>query len=108
MSIISAHRLLRSARRRVVIAVAVMVVGGALIAHHGMPSDMHAIPAAAMCLAVIGTAVAAAGIALWIDLGRLARPLAVLWVLHPAPMSAPRSAPVRAGPLFVVLQVLRR
>jgi hypothetical protein len=34
--------------------------------------------------------------------------MAVLWVLHPAPVSAPRSAPVRAGPLFVVLQVLRR
>jgi drug/metabolite transporter (DMT)-like permease len=108
MSIISAHRLLRSARRRVVLAVAVVVVGGALVAHHGMPTDMHAMPAAAMCLAVIGTAVAAAGIALLVDLGRLARPMAVLWVLHPAPVSAPRSAPVRAGPLFVVLQVLRR
>ncbi|MDX6703059.1 MAG: hypothetical protein QOF26_3285 [Baekduia sp.] len=110
MSIISAHRLLRSARRRVVLAVALLVVGGALVAHHGVPAamDIHAMPAAAMCLAVIGTAVAAAGIVMLADLGRLARPMAVLWVLHAAPVSAPRSAPVRAGPLFVRLQVLRR
>jgi hypothetical protein len=108
MSIISAHRLLRSARRRIVLAAAVLVVGGALVAHHGMPMDMHAMPAAAMCLAVIGTGVAAAGIALLVDLGRRRRPTALLWVLHAAPVSAPRTAPVRAGPLFVRLQVLRR
>ena len=108
MSIISAHRLLRSARRRVVLAVALLVVGGALVAHHGMPTDMHIMPAATMCLAVIGTTVAAARIALLVDLGQLRRPRAVLWVPHATPVSAPRSAPVRAGPLFVRLQVLRR
>jgi hypothetical protein len=108
MSIISIHRLLRSARRRLALVVALLVVSGAVVAHHGVPMDMHAMPAAAMCLAVIGTAVLAAGAALLAVIGAPMRAVATLWQPHPSPTRAPRSAPVRAGPLFVRLQVLRR
>jgi hypothetical protein len=40
--------------------VAVLALAGLVAAHHGMPMDMHAMPAAAMCLAVVGAGVAVA------------------------------------------------
>ncbi|HWH93878.1 MAG TPA: hypothetical protein VNT03_08450 [Baekduia sp.] len=108
MSLIAANRLLRRARRHLLVAAAVLVSAGAVAAHHGMPIDMHAMPAAAMCLAVLGGAAVAAGSALVLASRQALPRFSACWVPHQAPVGRPRSAPARAGPLFVCLQVLRR
>lgn len=108
MSLITVHRLLRRARRRILLAVALVAVVGVVVAHHGMPMDMHEMPAAAVCLAVVGTAVVAFGAAVLAVTARRGPAAVALWVPHGPPARAPRTAPVRAGPLFARLQVLRR
>ncbi|MCW3046847.1 MAG: hypothetical protein JWO74_1131 [Solirubrobacterales bacterium] len=87
---------------------AMIAVAGAVAAHHSIPADMHDMPAGVTCVAVLG-----AGIAVATAIGLLA--LRRTWA---APdewrptwtwIGAPRSAPVRAGPLiFLRLQILRR
>jgi hypothetical protein len=67
---------------------------------------MHAMPTAAVCLAVVG-----AGIAITAAIGgafpaRLALPGD--WLIPAGPPSRPRSVPARAGPLYLRLAVLRR
>jgi hypothetical protein len=108
MSLIATHRLLRSARRRLLLAVAVLAVLGTVAAHHGMPSDMHAMPAAAMCLAVVGAFAAVA-------LTAAVAPAGLRWPSRGLPsftlrvyFSAPPRAATRDGPLHLRLQVLRR
>ncbi len=101
------HRRLRSVRYRIALACALMAVSGAVIVHHNVPMDMHAMPDAAICLAIIGGAAAAVAI----RLATLRRPRltpGLLWVPHTPPVARLMSAPVRAGPLFIRLQVLRR
>jgi hypothetical protein len=88
--------------------VVLLVTGGAVAAHHGMPMDMQAMPGAAVCLAVLGGAVMAAGSAPFRASLRLLQNFSACWVAHQAPIRRPRSVPARAGPLFVRLQVLRR
>jgi hypothetical protein len=108
MSLIAASRLLRRARRHLLVAAALLVTSGAVAAHHGMPMDMHAIPAGAMCLAVLGGVAAAAGYALLRTAPRVLPAPSACWATHEAPIRRPRSVPARAGPLIVRLQVLRR
>lgn len=98
---------MRSSRRRVVLVIALVALAGAVVAHHDMPMDMHAMPAAVVCLAVL----AAAG-AIVVAIAALVTPA---WLRTddrptlPAGVREPRSVPARAGPpLFLRLAVLRR
>jgi hypothetical protein len=106
VSAVSIRRLLRRARFRLAAVVAVLALTGLVAAHHGMPMDMHAMPAAAMCLAVVGAGVAvAAAIGVAFPVG----PAPVADGLMPrAPGSPARGVPARAGPLYLRLTVLRR
>src|SRR4051812_46983245 len=61
MSAVRARAWTRRPARRLAILLAVLVVGGAVAAHHAMP-EMPAIGAAATCLAVLGSAVVAVGL----------------------------------------------
>jgi peptidoglycan/LPS O-acetylase OafA/YrhL len=108
MSAMTLRRALRRSRRRLVVALAVVGLAGAVAAHHGWPMDTHGMPAAALCLAIAtaaGAAVAVgAGAAVWfrvwsgpIDGGP-----------RPSWRSIRHHSPARAGPSFARLQVLRR
>jgi hypothetical protein len=94
----------RRPARRLAILLAVLVVGGAVAAHHAIP-EMTAMGAAATCLAVLGSAVVAVG--LMAPRRRLAaapdQPAPVLRFV-----AAPRGVPARAGPVYLELLVLRR
>jgi hypothetical protein len=106
VSLIRARRLLRRSRRRIALAVVVVSATGLVALHHGMPVDMHEMPAAAMCLAVLG---AGAAVANTVAAAFAPRPaLPVDWLLPVARPSEPRSVPARAGPLHLRLSVLRR
>lgn len=103
MSLISVRSMLRRPRRRVAVLVTMFVLLGAVVAHHGMPMDMHQMPAAAVCLAVLaGAALVAAGSL------PLAHRRVPGWELPAAPVQAPQSVPARAGPLILRSVVLRR
>jgi hypothetical protein len=104
VSAVSIRRLLRRARFRLAAVVAVLALTGLVAAHHGMPMDMHAMPAA-MCLAVVGASVAVAaaiGVAFPVGLAPVADGL-----MPRAPGSPARGVPARAGPLYLRLTVLR-
>jgi hypothetical protein len=106
VSVIHARRLLCRSRRRLTLA-AVLVATASLVAlHHGVPMDMHEMPAAAVCLAVLGAGVAVATAAGALFVLRHALP--VDWLLPVAWLTEPRSVPARAGPLYLRLAVLRR
>lgn len=98
--------MLRRPRRRVAVLLTMFFLLGAVVAHHGMPMDMHQMPAAAVCLAVLaGAALVAAGGVASVNLA----PRRVLgWELPAAPVPAPQSVPARAGPLILRSVVLRR
>jgi hypothetical protein len=106
VSAIHVRRLLRRSRRRVTLAVALVAMVGVVALHHGMPMDMHDMPAAAMCLAVLGAGAAVATAVGWPFVARLALP--VDWLLPALWLAGPRSVPARAGPLYLRLAVLRR
>jgi len=99
---------LRRSRRKLVVALAVIGLAGAVAAHHGAPMDMHAMPAAAMCLAIVAVAGAAvtagAAVAAW---RRIWAPV-IRCGPRPGWTSEQRRPPARAGPLFLRLQILRR
>jgi hypothetical protein len=97
---------LRRSRRRLVVALAVIGLAGAVAAHHGAPMDVHAMPAAAMCLAIVAVAGAAVGAAVAGWRGVWAPVIAC--GSRPGWASGPRRPPARAGPLFLRLQILRR
>jgi hypothetical protein len=106
VSAVSIRRLLRRARFRLATVVAVLALAGFVAAHHGMPMDMHAMPAAAMCLAIVGAGVALAaaiGMGFPVGLAPVAERL-----MPPAPSSPARGVPARASPLYLRLTVLRR
>lgn len=107
MSSLRLRRLLQRSRHHVALLFALLALAGAVEAHHGVPMDMHGMPAAALCLAVLGVvaiAVAAVG-----------GVLAMRWPRR-LDIALPRSQPVavrgisaRAGPpVFLRLRVLRR
>jgi len=96
--------LLRRSRRRVALVAIVVATAGLVALHHGMPMDTHEMPAAAMCLAVLGAGVAVAmGVR-----AAFAPRLALDWLAPVVWLSEPRSVPARAGPLYLRLSVLRR
>jgi hypothetical protein len=105
MSPIAARGWLHRPLRRLAIVLVVLVVGGAVVAHHTMP-EMPGMAAAAACLFIVGgsaIAVAAVAVALPLRLGPLLAP-----ALPTPPVRATQSAPARAGPIYLALLVLRR
>jgi hypothetical protein len=106
VSAVSIRRLLRRARFRLAAVVAVLALTGVVAAHHGMPMDMHAMPAAAVCVAVVGAGVAVAA-AIGVGFPVRLAPLADR-VVPRAPSSPARGVPARASPLYLRLTVLRR
>jgi len=85
-----------------------IVLGGAVVAHHAMPMEMHAAPVAAICLALaISGLSAAAGAGAF----RLMR-RRYTHVLTPSSSShgygLPLGIPARASPLFLQLCSIRR
>jgi hypothetical protein len=106
VSVIRIRRLLRRSRRRLTLAVTVVAATGLVALHHGVPMEMHGMPAAAVCLAVLGAGVAVAKAAGALMVPRLALP--VDWLVPVVWLTEPRSVPARAGPLYLRLAVLRR
>jgi len=106
VSVIRARHVLRRSRRQLTLAVVLVATMGLVALHHGVPMDMHEMPAAAVCLAVLGAGVAAASAAGALFVPRLALP--VDWLLPILWLTEPRSVPARAGPLYLRLAVLRR
>jgi hypothetical protein len=105
VSLIRARRLLHRSRRH--LTAAIVVVAISLVAlHHGVPMVMHEMPAAAVCLAVLGAGVAVASAAGAVFVARWALP--ANWLLPLLWFTRPRSVPARAGPLYLRLAVLRR
>lgn len=106
MSPLALRRLLRTSQRRLGLAFAIAALAGAVLAHHGMPMDMHMAPATT-CVAVLvlGFAVLRA-VAV-----RVARPLPRVsfgrWG-RAVGFPAPKTVPARAGPLYLRLGVIRR
>jgi hypothetical protein len=106
VSAASIRRLLRRARFRLAAVVAVLALTGLVAAHHGMPMDTHAMPVAAVCLAVVGAGVAVTAA---MGMGFPERLAPVADRLMPHALSSPaRGVPARAGPLYLHLSVLRR
>jgi hypothetical protein len=94
----------RSPRRRLAILLAVLAIGGAVVAHHAMP-DMSGMATGVACLAVLAVAVVVSAV------GVLRRPSwrPVLAVALPRPaVLRVCGIPARASPLHLVLLVLRR
>jgi hypothetical protein len=106
VSVIRARWLLRRTRRRLALAVIVVTATSLVALHHGVPMDTREMPAAAMCLAVLG-----AGAAVTKAVGSPYAPRvapAVDWLLPFIWLTEPRSVPARASPLYLRLSVLRR
>jgi hypothetical protein len=99
-----ATRTIRSARHRLAVVLVILVVVGAVVAHHAMP-EMSGMAATVMCLAVLAVAVTVSAV------GALRRPtwrpLLAVALPHPAIVRV-CGVPARAGPLHLVLLVLRR
>jgi hypothetical protein len=106
VSAIHLRRLLRHTRRRFGLVMALLAITGLVALHHGAPMDMHAMPTAAVCLAVLGVGVAAAAATAFGFRARLALPAD--WPMPASRPAGPRSVPARAGPLYLRLAVLRR
>lgn len=106
MSLIRARRLLRRSRRHLTAAIVVVAAISLVALHHGVPMVMHEMPAAAVCLAVLGAGVAVASAAGAVFVARWALPAD--WLLPLLWFTRPRSVPARAGPLYLRLAVLRR
>jgi hypothetical protein len=106
VSVIHVRRFLRRSRRHLAVAAILVATTGLVALHHGMPMAMHEMPAAAMCVAVLGASVAVAAGAGALFVPRLALP--VDWLVPVVWLTRPRSVPARAGPLYLRLAVLRR
>ena len=105
MSSLAVRAYVRRPMRRLAIVLAVLVVGGAVVAHHAMP-DMSGMAAGAACLFVLGVTAVVTAAAAAVGPAR-PRPASML-PLPVARVPAPRSVPARAGPLYLALLVLRR
>ena len=88
----------------------ILALASMVAAHHAAPAhmDMHGMVVGAACVAVL-----AASTAIAVGIGvRLLRPRSWwprrAWVPATQWISAPRSAPARAGPLHLQLLVIRR
>lgn len=101
-------RRLRRAPRRGAALVIAIVLGGAIVAHHAMPMEMHATPMAAICFALaIGglSAAAGAGASRFIA-RRFSRVLTPMFPTHGYDLAL--GIPARASPLFLELCSIRR
>lgn len=106
VSPIAIRRSVAVSRNRFALVFALLVLAGAVVAHHGLPMDMHSMAAGAVCLAIAATAMVAVA-AVGLVLAAWRRP--VSWPMPRVRPIAPRSVPARAGPaLFLRLGVLRR
>jgi len=105
LSLERTRSLVTRARRHLALALVLLTLCGALAVHHGLPSGIHEMDAAVMCLAVLGAAVAiSTALAVRAPLPRptLGSPGGgVLVAVVPGPIWA------RAGPLHLRLAVLR-
>lgn len=102
------RRAMSGSRRRVVVALALLSLAGAVAVHHAAPSDMSAMTGHGICLAMLAGALVAAAAA---GVKRLHTAPPVRAILRLVAVTlvvlAPRSAPARAGPLYLRLRVLR-
>jgi hypothetical protein len=106
VSVIRVRRFVRRSRSHLALAVILIATTSLVALHHGLPMAMHEMPAAAVCLAVLGAGVVVASAA-GASLARRLAP-AVDWLVPVVWLTAPRSVPARAGPLYLRLAVLRR
>ncbi len=107
MSPLSPKRVLRRSRHRLTLLLVLLGLASAVAVHHGMPMDMHAMGGQAICLAVLGGALLlVTGVVLTAVARRRARPTD-LSTPRALIVPLPRSAPARAGPLYLRLAVLR-
>jgi len=107
MTPLSLRRVLRRSRYRVAVVLVLLGLGAAVAVHHGLPMDMQDMPGHAICLAVLGGGLLlTAGVALTAAARRLPRS-AEHPTLRALIVPSPRSAPARAGPLYLRLAVLR-
>jgi hypothetical protein len=102
------RRAMCGSRRRVAVALALLSLAGAVAVHHAAPSDMSSMAGHGICLAMLAGALvgaAAAGVKRF----RTAVPAPAVLRLAAVTLVvlAPRSAPARAGPLYLRLRVLR-
>lgn len=108
MTMIQLRAVLRTPRRRVLLLLAVLILGSAVFYHHAEPTDMDGMVGGALCLAVLGggTALVISGASRrWLPELRALPPLRPKSLVRPLTL---RSVPARAGPLFLRLSVLRR
>jgi len=100
---------LKRAGATLAVSIALAVLLSAVVAHHSAAMDLHAMPAAAICLAVLtATATVVAGVRFLSS--RRGRRIPV-WVPRAprTPFLAPCGVPGRAGPcLYLRHSVLRR
>jgi hypothetical protein len=94
----------RRASHRLVALAAVLCISGAVVAHH-FPPEMPGMGAGMICLAVLAVAVAVTAAKV------LRRPNWPTTPIVPPPLTIDRgralAVPARAGPLFLLLLVLR-
>ncbi len=106
MSLIGLREALRRRRRSLAVIAVMLTLGTTLAVHHGLPSAMGAMPAHAVCLAVMAIAgVAVAAVGLLVGRRRLPWLELIGPPMHSLISASARAIPARAGPLG--LQVLR-
>lgn len=101
MSLLAANKMLMRTRRRFVVFAIAVVIVGAVAAHHATPMPDHM--GAVVCLAVVGglsVAAVALATAVW-RRPRLDGPAGLR--AFSANVSSPRLPPARAGPLKTVV-----
>jgi len=107
MSPMALREALRCSRRQLAIILVLLGLISAVSVHHGMPTDMHAMPGHAVCLALlVGAALLVAGAAVTSPRGPRSRPVDPQTPVTPSGTWC-RSVPARAGPLYLRLAVLR-
>jgi hypothetical protein len=102
------RRHLRGPRRRGAALIVASVLGGAVVAHHAMPMEMHAMPVAAICVALAIGALSAAGAAGAFRFVRRRSTRALGLTPSSDAFSLPVGIPARASPLFLQICSIRR
>lgn len=108
MSALRIRSFLGHSRRRLSVVLVLLVLGGAVAVHHGMP-EMHSMPAGAVCLAVLGGAGLLTAAVSLVHECRISPPRPPTR-LAPSSLipTAPKAVAARAGPLYLRLGVIRR
>jgi len=102
------RRRLRRSRRHGAAVIVAIALGGAVVAHHAMPMEMHAMPVAAICLAfaIGGLSAAVASGEFGFVRRRFTRALAPMPAANA--FGLPVGIPARASPLFLQICSIRR